>query len=431
MHGWSGSLEFRLASQACDSETAARGSVQTSACFSGCASTQITMRTLHLYLFRQVLATLVMTVLVFTFVLLLGESLKEMVALLVNGTVGMGTMVQAIALLIPFVLVFALPMGLLTAMLLVFGRFSADQELTATRACGVSLVALIQPCVLLSLLCAALCAWINLDLAPRCRVAYKRLLLHAGTAQATSWLVEKSFIRDFPGCILYAGKVEGTQLEDVLLYQLDEQGRKKNYLRADRGHIEINSTNRTLTLTLYEGWELLANSGIETAWHSFGELQVPPFSLPAEFSEKPKINNMTAAQLWEELRGLEQRLQTTSPVEKLPSADLQKKLKEAASTTADVTEPVRVQIHRQVSFSLACVSFTLVGIPLGIRAHRRETSVGFAVALVLVLLYYSFFILAQSLETHAEYFPHLLLWLPNFLFQAVGIVLLWRANRGL
>ena len=374
------------------------------------------------------LASLFLTVAVFTFALLLGSVLKEVLPLLFNRQATIGLVAEAIGLLIPFVWVFALPMGMLTATLLIFGRFSAEHELTAVRASGISLLSLISPVLLLSIGLCMLSAFVNIEVAPRCRVAFKNLLLNLRLELSNLQLPEGAFIKDFPGYIFYVGKNRHGNLEDVMVYYLGGKTNAAMTFRAASGRIELDSTNQLVNLYLYQA-KGISSSG--AANNTFESLVIPlPFG-SRKTNQPPKITDMTLTQLWDELHQLERLADLPTPLQPLPPPDQDKIEKNRTQKQRkDLTSPIRVQIHQQVAFSFACFGFTLVGIPLGIRVHRRETTAGVAMALVLVAIYYSFMVLGKSLDTSPQWAPHLIVWMPNFLFQALGAVMLWRANRG-
>jgi lipopolysaccharide export system permease protein len=379
------------------------------------------VKTLHLYLTRQVAASLLLTVAVFTSLLLLVNALKEILAFLVAGRVSPGIVLEAIGLLIPFVLVYALPMGMLTATLLVFGRFSADQELTAARASGVSLLSLTAPILLLSLVLCGVCASVNLYFGPQSRMAYKNLLAKARVQMASSLFQEDTFVRDIPGFIFYVRKNDGHNLRDVQVLQR-ANGTNIAWFHAPHGVYEFNPTNGQVWLTL-SNCTGVALSGEEWRPDIRGDWSYETDLLAASGRpENVPISDMTFNQLREEQRFLELGLRRLPGTSRSANA--------AQPAMGDPALPVRVQMHQRIAFSFACFGFTLIGIPLGVRVHRRETNIGAALALGLVLLYYSFFLTGQSLATRPEWHPHLILWIPNFLFQAVGIVLLWRANKG-
>jgi lipopolysaccharide export system permease protein len=387
------------------------------------------VKTLSRYLLRQVVATLVMTVAVFTFVLLLGNALKELLPLLISRQATLGLLAQAVGLLIPFVGVFALPIGMLTATLLVFGRFSADQELTAARASGVSLLSLILPILMLSLLLCGVSAVVNLEIAPRCRVAYNQLRFKLTAAVLSRLqLPEGRPISDFTGHILYLGKNRRQELQDVLLWRFKDETNVELTVNAPRGRLEVDSTNQMLVLRLYDATIVYVSGGVPIV------AKEAPFAIPLGETRKstgrPAISDLTFKELQSELRELDRRIGQALPLQQAQDETVRKKKRGWERRKNDLTEPLRVQMHRQVAFSFACFSFTLIGIPLGIRLHRRETNIGVAVALGLVAVYYALMILASSQSTRAELAPHLWMWLPNFLFQAVGVVLLLRANRG-
>ncbi len=363
------------------------------------------MRTLHLYLTRETLATLLMTVVVFTFVLLLGNLFKEIAALMASGQVTPGFLLQAIGLLIPYVLVYSLPMGMLTATLLVFGRFSADHELTAARAGGVSLLSLSAPVLAISVVMSALCGWMNLHLAPQSRLAYKTMLFEYGLEHTAAVLTEKGFT-DFLGHRVYVGSIDGGELRDVVIYQNDEAGNLMRRMHAEEARLELNAETQQIQLILrtVDGFEF-DNGKERTFVYS-------------------KYGPMTLGNQSEELK------QRPPKLKELGFSQLRGRITELNQQGIDPT-PVQVQLHQKVALSFACIGFTLIGIPLAIRTHRRETNFGIAMALVLVTAYYGLIILGQALESHPALLPHLWMWLPNILFQGIGCVLLWKLNRGI
>jgi lipopolysaccharide export system permease protein len=389
------------------------------------------MKTLHLYLTRQVIISLLMTVGVFTFVLLLGNVMKEIIALLVSRQVTLGLVAKAIGLLIPYVMAYVLPFAMLTSVLLVFGRFSADQELTAVRASGVSLVSLVTPILLLSLGLCILCAIFNLWIAPQCRNAYKNLIFEFGARSFSTLITEDRFIDEIPNTILYIRKKSGDELEDIRIYTL-KTNEISERISAGSGKIIYDAQKQTLHFALRDVL-------IESRGERSGQFAERNIKFDDSFIGPPLPEDLRDKAEW-------YRLQTgaidTDPIDlaplfrgerkpKLSEMNLSELIRERDNREAQGISnmPVRVQIHRQFAFSFGCFAFTLIAVPLAIQAHRRETSIGIAISLGLVMVYYSFFILADAFETKEHLQPHMITWFPNFLFQAIGAGLLYRANR--
>jgi lipopolysaccharide export system permease protein len=408
------------------------------------------MRTLYVYLTKQILATTVMTVAVFAFVLLLGNIMKEILSLLVNGQASFLLVGKAFLLLVPFVLVFALPMGMLTATLLLFGRLSADQELTAMRSGGISLFSLTAPVLALSMLMSMLCAWINLDIAPYCRSTYKQLIRSVDVGRLTDLLQPGVPMTDIPDQFIQIEERKEVG-EMVLLrgirYVKFEEDIPVYDILAEGGTLEANESNNQLFLSMTnctvfqrnlsdsKDFEPGKSELDESNWFltKMSEYSPSVFTIDRDSTvfRKPKLHHMSFRQLQQEMK---ERQELADDLRALPSFDVENMRTELAANVRkpfDPITPVKVQMHRQIAFSYACFAFTLIGIPLGIRAHRRETSIGIAIALMLVAVYYGFVVLANALENHGEWAPHLIMWFPNFLFQAVGCVLFWRANKGM
>src|ERR1044071_7739313 len=124
------------------------------------------MKFIDRFITREMIASIFFAVFVLSLVLVVGNIFRKLFPLLVNHDVPAEYLVTFIAYVLPFSLIFTIPWGLLTAILLVFGRLSADNELIALRANGVSITRISLPLAGIALVCTGISLWLNVPVAP-------------------------------------------------------------------------------------------------------------------------------------------------------------------------------------------------------------------------------------------------------------------------
>jgi lipopolysaccharide export system permease protein len=378
------------------------------------------MNLIHRHIFASVFLTCAAAVGLFGFVLMVGNAMKDLLGPLLAGQLPLETFLRLVALLVPFVFYYALPMGMLTGVLLVLGRMSSDREITALRSSGLSVAWLSAPIIFLALVGVAVSLLINFQFMPVARIAYQREFAEAVRRNPLSFIVPKTFIRNFPGVVLYVGEKREAQLKDFWIWQLDGRNRVRRFARADSGRLDYDRANNKLVLTLEHAQaeernakdpENFREAHGTAAWERWA-IDLPLDRLTGDRTERRKLKWMTFGQLvseWVRLRQPD------------PAVDQRERARQVMQ--------VQITIQEKVATAFSVLSFALVAIPLGIKVSRKETSANLGLGLFLALGYYFASIAAGWLDNYPALRPDLVVWLPNIAFQTLGLWLFYKIDR--
>ncbi|MEZ5383962.1 MAG: LptF/LptG family permease [Prosthecobacter sp.] len=369
------------------------------------------------YLARQVGMATLIGVALLSGVMVLGNVYKKLDELLGNTELPISVVLEFVTLVIPFSLIFTIPWAFLTAILLVFGRLSADNELVSLRMTGMSMTRICAPVFALALILSGICLWVNVSLAPAAKDRMKRLFYQVAVKNPETLFQEGQVLERVPGYRIYTGHRDGMELTDLHIIKLGSGGGVGSYIRAKTGDIVTEEGKLDFTM-------MLKGVGIE-------HLPDPdPSGQPAI----PKPLAMTEFPLEFPLSDMQKDAVRVNASMKSTSA-LAEEVRTWKDTftgeaLTDVTRSLSMtELHKRYSFSLACFTFALVGIPLGVTAQRRETSSGFALSLATATVYLVFIILADTLNDKPAAMPHVIMWIPNVLFLGMGGWLFYRLSR--
>jgi lipopolysaccharide export system permease protein len=374
------------------------------------------MRTLNRYIVTDYLLIFIPAILLITFVMAVGVMVRA-VDLMARG-ISVDLILQLFLYNIPYVLAFSMPISTLFAALLLFGRLSMDSELSAMKSCGISLWRLAAPLLLLSILFSAICGYINCEVYPAAKRANRELLRKAGVEEPINLLEEGRFIRDFPGLMIYVGKKDGTKVQDVVAYELDDQGRTKRSIRAKRGELLADNTLRTLTVKLYDARMEVPDPDDPHDVSKTGYFYAAYYPLKLNFDELLKSGPSSVKR---------SQMRFGELIERIRQIEIDGSVPEGKDRRVERMRLV-VEANQRLSIAIGCFSFMLIGIPLGVKSHRKETSIGMVLSLVIVFAYYLFIVVAESLAKHPGLYPNLILWLPLIGVQVTGLWLIRRAS---
>ncbi|MCC6766832.1 MAG: LPS export ABC transporter permease LptF [Deltaproteobacteria bacterium] len=357
--------------------------------------------TLRHYFLREVAAPFLLGIGVFTFILLIARMLK-LVELVVNRSVPILEIAKLFAYILPTFLEVTVPMALLLAVLLAFGRLSADSEIVALKTSGLSLYQMVVPVAGFTLVVTFLAMLLAVYARPWGNSNLKASLYEIAKTRASAGLKERVFNDDFAGLVIYVEHIEppGDKLGGILIAD-GRDPNQRNTVLAKTGFLVGNEEAHSVTLRLLDGSIHTFLPG-ERSYHK------------TDFTTYDVNLNLAVA--------LARFSQREKDAQEMTLTELRRAIAERSAAGRSVNAEL-IELHRKFSLPFACLVFGLVGVPLGVQPVRAVRSRGFSVSLALIFLYYLMLTAGEAMAEKGRVPAVIALWIPNVAFAVLGLTL--------
>ena len=441
---------------------------------------------LSLYLLRAHIGAFIFSLCTLMFIFLL-QFVMKFIDQLVGKGLSAWTILELITLNLAWMLVLAVPMSVLVAVLMAFGDLSSKNEVTAMKACGVSIYRMITPILLAAGALTLILIVFNNDVLPEANHRAKTLTMDIRRKRPTFNLVAGLFSQDIQGYSMLVHRTfEGSNdLEGITLYDYTNPN-SNVVITAKRGKISFSSDARKLIMDLHQGEiheldlvNMTAYKRIRFDTHRIvTEVQGFDFERTAEGSVVRGDRELNAATMRGIVDSLQQlRSSTDSGLQNLAKQDIERLLTGSRPGIVPPKEgvifpgtlqpmpynPIRggeppaaraqminslvlnelmrlemiekqidqykVEIYKKYSIPVACIVFVLIGVPLGIMSKRGGFGVAASLSLGFFVLYWACLSGGETLADRNILSPFSAMWAANILLGVLGCYLTVRIGK--
>jgi len=433
------------------------------------------------YVLKEHIAPFFAALFVTTFLFVINFLVEVLDKILSKG-IPASIVLEIFALNVVWMVGLAVPMSVLAATLMTFGRLSSDREIVAMQAAGISPLSLMRPVLIFSALLMVLLMLFNNYLLPEANYRSAMLMQSVTRKRPHAMIDEGKLINQFPGIQIWVSRIDNQNAKLYGIKIFETGGNYPRVITADSASMEYVDMGATLMLHLKNGENHFVDPKdteryfrIRFANQDFAvqniddrfertdnksrgnrELSIEDMLIVVEEAgtDEKKLIEEFEPIIWKNMNDLNLILKKDTILPKdlknkeiLPNAEKHKAV--AAVVKREETEILtqinrmgirresilkriaihKVEIHKKISTAVACVVFALIGAPLGIIARRGGLGPGTVYSLGFFAVYWVCLIGGENLADRLIISPAISMWACNALIGTIGLFLTWRVAR--
>ena len=435
------------------------------------------------YILREHVAPFLAAIFVITFLFVI-DFFVTLLDSVMNKGLPLRIVLEIFVLNMAWILALSVPMAVLAASLMAFGRLSADQEITAVKAAGVPPLVLMRPVLLFATLLMVLMVIFNNWVLPEANHRAAALMSAVSRKKPHAFIDEGRLLTQFPGVQIWIQQIdpETGVLRGIQIFE-HEGSEQPKLVMADSGSIEYRDSGATLLLRLRNGENQMLDRDDPSKFFRIrfqsqdlvvhnvddrlerddrthrGDREMPIEMMLDVVNDAHKaydeVLEQNAKEIWADMDSLLVGMKgdTLIPKNQPGFADLKldkgkhrvalfqvsswersrqrnvERVGERLESEKKRIAQFWVEIHKKFSIPMACLVFVLVGAPLGIMARRGGIGTGVVFSLFFYIIYWVCLIGGENLADKLTITPFTAMWAPNIVIGLLGIFITWRMTR--